>query len=109
MFRVSTCAACGRENPAVSYPVLKPSPKGKLKEINVCEACRPQFEAVEFLFVRESLPPYTQEQRPPFWSNGSSVCWQEGQAFNPSPVPLSDYPLIDDFEVILEGVIRKHE
>jgi hypothetical protein len=109
MFRVSPCAACGKDNLAVSYPVLKPSPKGRPKEIYVCEACRPQFEAVEFLFVRGSLPPYTQEQRPPFWSNGSAVYWQEGQAFDLSPVPLSEYPLIDDCEVILEGVIEKHK
>ncbi len=103
------CAACGKQNIAVRYPVLNVAPDGEYTELGVCESCRPQFAPVETLFVRVSGPPYTQAQRPPFWSNGSPVHWREGQEFNPAPVPLSDYPLIEDFEVLLEGVISKHK
>lgn len=103
------CAACGKTNIAVSYPVLKASPAGDYQELGVCEDCKPRYMPVETLFVRSDGQTYTQEQRPPFWSNGLSVRWQEGQVFNPSPVSLTNYPLIEDFEVLIEGVISKHK
>jgi len=102
------CAACGKQHIAVRYPVLRVSADGEYEELGVCASCRPQFVPVETLFVRLSGETYTQGQRPPSWSNGAAVQWQAGEPFNPSPVPLSEYPLIEDFEILLEGVISKH-
>lgn len=106
---VLSCEACGKKNLAARYPVLKSLPDGEYQELGVCASCRSKFIPVETLFVRVSGSPYTQKQRLPFWSNGIPLRWQEGQEFNPAPVLLSDYPLIEDFEVLLEGVISKHK
>ena len=53
--------------------------------------------------------PIPRRQRPPFWSNGSPVHWREGQEFNPAACAAERLPLIEDFEVIIEGVISKHK
>lgn len=103
------CEACGKKHIAALYPVLKVLPDGEYQELGVCGDCKPRFQPVETLFVRESLPPYTQAQRPPFWENGTSLQWHQEQGFATSPVAPRDYPLIEDFEVLLEGVINKHK
>ncbi|HLV98891.1 MAG TPA: hypothetical protein VKT82_09465 [Ktedonobacterales bacterium] len=102
------CEACGKQHIPARYPVLRVLPDGQYEELGVCAECKPQFQPVETLFVRESAPPYTQDQRPPFWENGASLRWHEDQGFATSPVAPRDYPLIEDFEVLLEGVISKH-
>jgi hypothetical protein len=102
------CEACGKQHIAVRYPVLRLLSDGQYEELGVCADCKPHYQSVETLFVRESVPPYAQVQRPPFWENGTLLRWHEDQGFSTSPIAPPDYPLIDDFEIWLEGVISKH-
>jgi hypothetical protein len=107
--QIWTCTACGTQDINILYSVLKTYPNGEQKEIQVCKSCRPEFDPVEVLFTRISGPSYTKEQRPSFWSNGRSLHLDWEQAFKSPDLPLSDYPLIEDFEVMLEGVTSKHK
>jgi hypothetical protein len=81
------------------YFTLKTTPEGAQEEILVCQNCKPNVGLVDALFTR--VQPYIgREQQPPFWRNDQPL--RSKQALDPSQMPLDTYPLIEDFEVLVE-------
>lgn len=95
------CSICGKpwdQDSGPSYFTLKTSPDGMQERIFVCGSCKPNVNTGENSFTRVYLPGHSREQRP-FWHNDTPL--QASQALDPSSMPLSDYPLIEDFEVVV--------
>ena len=97
------CTVCGKpwdQDSGPYYFTLKTSPDGTQEGIFVCGSCKPNVDTGENPFTRVYVPGHTiptRERR--FWHNDTPL--QAGQALDPSYMPLSDYPLIEDFEVVV--------
>ena len=84
------------------------------------------FEKTEYVFIVLDGPTYTEENRPPFWRNDISLNYKnfhithgqlpliastfpegtlEAYPLDTTQLPLHLFPLVEDFEIILEGSI----
>lgn len=125
-----TCAICGNtvEENKTLYAI--PTPDADQEQIWVCEQCLPLFEKKRFLFKVLDGPTYTEENRPPFWKNATALYYQHfhitrGQLphiftslpedtialnqLDTTQLPFEQFPLIEDFEVILEKILIEGE
>lgn len=50
-------------------------------------------------------PPYAHSERPHFWGNETPLVKPESEDWNWTDVSLSDFPIIQDFQIVLENNI----
>ena len=106
------CDSCGKQADR-RYRVVKTLPSGKHEEMSVCQRCRPSFQKIEDLFEMGGKI-YTDAERPPAWHNEAPLPvllyrWPYPLEEQLPLLPLDDFPLIEDFDVVLEGCTSKHE
>ena len=106
------------------------TPDADQKQMLVCDKCLPFFENKPRFFKVLGGPTYTEENRPQFWKNAAALSYQHfhitrGQLphifaslpedaialnqLDTTQLPFKQFPLIDDFEVILEKVLIERE
>src|ERR1700730_7130377 len=106
------CASCRKQADRGEsfYRVAKALPSGKHEEISVCKRCQPSFRKIEYLFETVDGPTYTDVERPPTWRNDVPLSPLLDREHYPlkEQLPLDDFPLIEDFDVVLEGITTKH-
>lgn len=92
--------------------VLKPLSNGEQAEVLACDNCVTRYETVQFFRIRLDKIPYILGAWPPFQSksNGSSLfgLFDGKQATLAGKLSLETFPLMEDFEVILEWFVKKH-
>ncbi len=82
------------------------------QEQHFCEDCKRFFEPSQLFFQVLDGPIYTKKNRPPFWENDIPM---DDEHFHDiknvflDPLPLHLFPLIEDFDILLERVISKYE
>ena len=129
-----TCQICGNKDNGTRSPVLQKLSDGDQKRIIVCDNCLPHFEHVENFIQRTDGRLFSVQERPKWWKNSvplhythnhigyymlekevsdldetSRLKYFQDHALDPARLPLNDFPLLEDFEVSLEGMIAKHE
>ncbi len=84
------------------------------QEQRFCEDCKRFFEPSQLFFQVLDGPTYTEENRPPFWENAIPMDNEhfhniKNMFLDPQSLPLHLFPLVEDFEFLLERVINKYE
>lgn len=105
------CASCGKQavQNEIFDLVAKKLPSGKHEEIHVCQKCRPSFRQIEHIFILHGVT-YPNTGSFPFWRNDAPLSVQFDRTRYPleEQLPLDDFPLIEDFEVVMVGFTLKH-
>ena len=103
------CDSCGRDVDEYAV-VLKPLPDGEYQEVLACDNCKARYEPLLFLRIRLDKFPYILDSNPPFWTNDTSLhgLFDGKRATLEGRLSLDAFPLMEDFEVVLEGFTRKH-
>jgi hypothetical protein len=95
------CTGCRKPwDAGPCFFTLKKHPDGRQEEVFVCAGCKSIFGTNTTLFTELYVPAGKRGQRPPFWHNDKPLYGD--QALNPLQMPLRDYPLIEDFELLVD-------
>jgi hypothetical protein len=129
MSETYACDMCGNVNDLQSLHAI-PTPDADQKYMLVCDTCLPSFENKPVFFKVLGGPTYTEENRPLFWSNDTSLEYNhfhitrvtrdqlpdipslsvedilDLNTLDISQLPLEQFPLIEDFEIRLEKVVK---
>lgn len=112
------CTSCGKPTNTICQ-VLRTLSTGKYKEILVCKACASSFRPIERMVTILDGPTYSWDDCPPHGRNDARSRWRNEVPL-PYPrrgkrhplarhVPIQRFPLIEDFEVVMEGSTSVHE
>lgn len=103
------CDSCGRDVDEYVI-VLKPLPRGGYQEVLACDNCKARYEPLRFLRIRLETFPYILDKDPPFWMSDTALydLFDGNQATLEGRLSFGAFPLIEDFEVVLEAFVRKH-
>lgn len=127
------CQVCGNDEDGTRYPVLQKLSDSEQKQVYVCDNCLPHFEQVEYFLQRTDGQLFPVQEQPKWWKNDVPLYYThdhiiyymleqqtshldekqrlkyiQDHALDPARLPFDDFPLVEDFEVSLEGVIAKH-
>lgn len=101
------CDTCNRNEHML---VLNNLPSGEQEEVLACDDCEARYEKVQFLRIRLDEILYILDEYPNSWINDVTLhgLFDGEQATLQGKLSLDEFPLIEDFEIVLGAFVKKH-